>query len=156
MFVYVYRDPRTSADCRSCATTATQVNHDFQNLRTSRKATAPAAQDNSYPRHHKMGGAKSNQLFFFGGHSSLQMRVNSMPEPEPPPLPLGPQIDVPAGTGRQVAHLSTLSNPVTPGWVGALTHVSPRPPKCSPRSSPYKPDRMAPRSPIFPTTARHL
>ena len=156
MFVYVHRDPPTSADCRPCATTAIQVNHVFQNLRPSRKATAPAAQDNPYPRHHKMGGAKSNRLFFSGGHSSLQMRCNSMPEPEPPPLPLGPQIDVPARIGRQVAHLSTLSNQVGPAWLAALANVSPRSPKCSPRSSPHKPDRMAPRSPIFPTTARHL
>ena len=156
MLIYAYRDPPTSADCRSCATKATQINHAFENPKPSHKATAPAAKDNPYLQQPRMDDAKSDQLFRFGGHSSLQMRCNSMPEPEPPPLPLGPQIDVPARTGRQVARLSTLSNPVGPAWLAALTNVSPRSPKCSPRSSPHKPDRMAPRSPIFPTTARHL
>ena len=118
-------------------TTATQINHAFQSPRPSCKATAPASQDNPYLQQPRLDGAKSDQLVFFRGHRSLQMRCSPKTRARAPSLPLGPQIDVPARTGWQVAHLSTLSNPLGPGWFGASTQVSPRPPKCSPRSSPY-------------------
>ena len=68
-------------------TTATQINHAFQSPRPSCKATAPASQDDPYLQQPRLDGAQSDQLVFFRGHRSLQMRCSPIPEPEPPPSP---------------------------------------------------------------------
>ena len=70
-------------------TTATQINHAFQNPRPSCKATAPASQDNPYLQQPRLDGAKSDQLVFFRATDRCKCvaaRYQS-PSPLPPPGP---------------------------------------------------------------------
>ena len=98
--MYIY--PPTSSERRACETTAVNIIHAFQHPSPSSKAAAQAAQDDPCLQQPRLDGAKSDQLFFYRGHSSFKSGAtgcHSPPDLGLPPLPVGPQFDAPACTG---------------------------------------------------------
>ena len=105
----------TSSERRACETTAIKIHHAFQNPSPSSKAAAKAAQDDPCLQQPRLDGAKSDQLFFYGGHSSAQS--DEIRRHRPPkglvqnPANLCKSV-LPPAQECQIAHWSTLSDPV--------------------------------------------
>ena len=79
----------------------------------------------------RLDGAKSDQLFFYGGHSSFKSRATGHPSSGPHPSPWALKLMLPPGQECQIAHLSTLSNPVDPHATQSIPSSDPNEPKGS-------------------------
>ena len=87
-------------------------------------ASSSPAQDDSCLQQPRLDGAKSDQLFFYRGHSSVQQgstgrhRAFQAGKPRAPTCPLLPpwalKLMLPPAQECQIAHWSTLSNLVEP------------------------------------------
>ena len=109
IYIYIYVYPPTSPERRACETTAIKINHAFQHPSPSSKAAAQAAQDDPCLQQPRLDGAKSDQLFFYRGHSSAQTRCNPGPQgarPRAPCPPPGPSNWCCAARECQIANLT--------------------------------------------------
>ena len=75
-------------------------------------ASSSPAQDDSCLQQPRLDGAKSDQLFFYRGHSCVQQGISRRQTLSSPPSPWALNLMLPPAQECQIAHWNTLSNPV--------------------------------------------
>ena len=128
IYIYIRRPPQSVERVRLQPSKSTMpfkmqaqaARHQPKQPRMTHASCSPSQED-SCLQQPRLDGAKSDQLFFYRGHSSAQQGSTGLFRPANPRAPHAPfwspwalKLMLPPAQECQIAHLSTLSHPVEP------------------------------------------